>query len=356
MLGQEPPRPLPHQGSVSSLVTRSRTTGSQWLPVVLFALISAVSGCAGGAGTEHDAAELRRDLNAIMAANQRARMETEAQMAQRSREQAAETSRQLAALSGRLDAIAGDLNRMSTRLDDLSRRVDGLRAQAARPAAPARPETRVPTPVAPLTPATPSPAPPPSTAPAAPSAVAPPASPAAPPASPAPPPASPAAPGSGTSARVVPPPPAGPPRATAGAPTAEESYQAAFSDLTRGRYPLAIEGFREFLRRHPDSPLADSAQYGIGEAYFSAARASANQGQSDRARREWEQAALEFRKVSVNYPRGGKVPTALYKEALALGEIKQTALSRIRLQYLIDTFPQSAEAPLAKERLGTLKP
>ena len=62
----------------------------------------------------------------------------------------------------------------------------------------------------------------------------------------------------------------------------------------------------------------------------------------------------EFRKVVVAYPRGSKVPTALYKEALALVDLKQTALAQARLQYLVDHFPQSEEAPLAKERLAAL--
>ena len=60
------------------------------------------------------------------------------------------------------------------------------------------------------------------------------------------------------------------------------------------------------------------------------------------------------RRVSLNYPRGDKVPTALYKEALALLELKQPRLAQTRLQYLIDNFPQSEEAPLAKERLANL--
>ena len=48
------------------------------------------------------------------------------------------------------------------------------------------------------------------------------------------------------------------------------------------------------------------------------------------------------------------IPTALYKEALALLKLKQTKLAQARLQYLIDNFPQSEEAPLAKERLTAL--
>ena len=137
--------------------------------------------------------------------------------------------------------------------------------------------------------------------------------------------------------------------------SAEDSYQAAYLDFSRGRYELAMSGFRDFLRRHPDSPLADSAQYGIGESYYSMATAAAAQGQSDKATQALEQSVQEFRKVIVIYPRGAKVPPALYKEALALAELKQTALARARLQYLVDNFPQSEEAPLAKERLSALK-
>ena len=144
-----------------------------------------------------------------------------------------------------------------------------------------------------------------------------------------------------------------PPPARSGGASAEESYQAAYLDFSKGLYPLAVSGFRDFLRRFPDSPLADSAQYWIGEAYFSMARATASQ--PEKARENLEQAVQEFRKVVVAYPRGSKVPTALYKEALALVDLKQTALAQARLQYLVEHFPQSEEAPLAKERLAGLK-
>ena len=132
-------------------------------------------------------------------------------------------------------------------------------------------------------------------------------------------------------------------------------YQAAYLDFSKGNFALAIPAFREFVRRFPDSPLADSAQYAIGESHFSMARAAATAGQPDKSKEELEQAVQEFRKVIVNYPRGSKVPTALYKEALALAELKQTALAQARLEYLLQHFPQSEEAPLAKERLAALK-
>jgi TolA-binding protein len=144
-------------------------------------------------------------------------------------------------------------------------------------------------------------------------------------------------------------------RPSTGALQPQDVYQAAYIDFSKGSYPLAIAGFREFLRRYPDDELADNAQYWIGEAHFAVARTHANAGQADRATQELERAVQEFRKVVANYPRGDKAPTALYKEALALVELKEPALAQARLQYLIDNFPQAEETPLARERLAALK-
>ena len=76
---------------------------------------------------------------------------------------------------------------------------------------------------------------------------------------------------------------------------------------------------------------------------------------SDKATQELEEGVREFRKVITNYPRGEKVPTALYKEALALLELKQPSMAEARLQYLIENFPRAEETPLARDRLATLK-
>jgi tol-pal system protein YbgF len=159
----------------------------------------------------------------------------------------------------------------------------------------------------------------------------------------------------------APPPPAAPPGPPAGARPAtgalqpNDVYQAAYIDFSKGSYPLAIAGFREFVRRYPDDELADNAQYWLGEAHLALARGLANAGQSERATQALEQAVLEFKKVVANYPRGDKAPAALYKEALALIELKQPGLAQARLQYLVDNFPQAEETPLARERLAALK-
>ena len=285
------------------------TKGSHRLPFVasaaLLAMVAASAGCAdvSGQALQQDVAQLRQDVNSLTLAVHRGRGDTDTvvgQLDRRTREQGADTAKQIAALGVRLDALSGEVARVTARVDELSQRVDSLGRSAPSGGA-----------------------------------------------SPIPPPAR-----SG-GATVPAPSVAAAPRTAGSGATAEESYQAAYLDFSKGLYPLSVSGFRDFLRRFPDSALADSAQYWIGEAYFSMARATA--GQPDKARENLEQAVQEFRKVMVAYPRGSKVPTALYKEALALVELKQTALAQARLQYLVEHFPQSEEAPLAKERLATLK-
>jgi len=274
------------------------TKGSLWLPLVVSIAIT-VGGCAGTMDetTQQEMAQLRRDVNALNLAVHRGRGESDTSLNQidrRSREQAAENARQTAAMNTRLESLSAEVNRLSARVDELSRRLD---SQNRAPSGGSGPSPRP----------TPAPTPPPS--------------------------------GGSKSSNE---------------PGAEESYKAAYSDFTKGNYTLAVAEFRDFVRQYPDSPRVDSAQYWIGESYFSIGRAAAAAGQPEKSREALERSVQEFRKVFVNYPGGRQVPTALYKEALALVELKQMKVAQARLQYLVDNFPQSEEAPLARERLKSL--
>jgi TolA-binding protein len=274
------------------------TKGSLWLPLVISAALAA-AGCASGAdeAVQQDLAHTRQDLDGLNLAVHRSRGETEtvlSQLERRTREQSGESARQLSAMNARIDSLTAEMNRLSVRLDELAQRIqDQNRPSGAGPSG--RP--------------TPSPSPAPS--------------------------------------------PSGGARSP-GDSTAEQSYKTAYLDFTKGNYTLAIAEFREFVRRNRDASQADVAQYWIGESYFSMGRAAAAAGQPEKAREALEQSVQEFRKVFVTYPRGRQVPTALYKEALALVELRQVKVAQARLQYLVDNFPQSEEAPLARERLKSL--
>ena len=277
-----------------------------------------------GTATQQDLMQLRADVAALQLALQRAKSESEAASSQserRAREHTTAAERQLAALTQRVESLSSTVASLSGRVDEMNTRVEALNRQLR--STPPRSSAAPAAPTGPAAPATPT---------------------------------APAPPAPGVAAAPAPAPPPVTSRPTTGSLQPQDIYQAAYLDFSKGSYPLAIAGFREFLRRFPDHELAGNAQYWVGEAHYSLARGHANQNQADRAREALEQAVIEFQRVAANYPRGEKVPAALFKEALALIDLKQTALAQQRLEYLIKNFPQAEETPLARDRLTTLKP
>ena len=287
--------------------------------ILLLALLLIAGGCASsvevtGEATKQDVFQLRADLAQAQQHAQRARAELDtltAQLERRVREQQSDGERQTTTLMQRMEGLSSTLATLSARVDELAAQLEAAGRQPGAAAPPVRPAPAPPN----AAPAPPSPAPL-AAPPAVPAAVAPPAT---------------------------------------GALQPQDIYQAAYIDFSRGNYSLAIAGFREFLRRYPAHDLAGNAQYWLGEGYLGLARAYANAVQADKEAEALSQAVQEFRKVLVNYSRADKVSTALYKEALALIELKQPQQAAARLQYLVENFPQAEEAPLARERLAGLK-
>ena len=134
--------------------------------------------------------------------------------------------------------------------------------------------------------------------------------------------------------------------------TSRDLYQAAYLDFSRGNFALAIGGFREFVRRHPHDDAADNAQYWIGEAYLSLAHRYQDAGELQRTDQALKEAARSFHDVAERYPGADKVPAALYREALVLLDLHQPSTARDRLEYLIQRFPGTPEARLARERVA----
>ena len=347
--------------------------------VRVLAVALVLGGCATGAdvaglSTQDEVLRLRTDVTSLQRSLQQARTQTEAlssQLAARppappsdAVRQAEATNQRLAeVISQRLESVARTLAAITKRVDDLTTRVDALarqvRAAAIRPGAGAAQGSSPP--VVPP-PASRIVGPAPAAASAAPATSAPvtPGPPSAAPVEPAPATAAPATTGGPSTAAPVSPaagttPTPGPARSTTGAPKPQDLYQASYIDFSKGNYTLAIDGFREFLRRYPDHVQASNAQYWIGEGHAALAQQHANAGQTERATEALQRAVQEFRKVVANYPRGDRAPTALYKEALTLMELKQPAVAQSRLQYLVDNFPQAEEIPFARERLAALR-
>jgi tol-pal system protein YbgF len=118
-------------------------------------------------------------------------------------------------------------------------------------------------------------------------------------------------------------------------------YDQAAQDLTQGRYAMALQNFRQFVGKFPTHDLADNAQYGVGECFF--------------AQSQFDSASVAYAAVDTNYPQGDKVPSALYKRALAEEKLGRDSVSRQILEDLVKRYPLAGESQLARERLGTSK-
>jgi tol-pal system protein YbgF len=119
-------------------------------------------------------------------------------------------------------------------------------------------------------------------------------------------------------------------------------YESAYLDVTRGNYPLAIQGFGSYLQYYPNTELSDNAQYWIGEAYY--------------AQNDFASAIREYQKLIDSYPKGDKVPAALLKLGFSNQTMGEEAAARAALERITKDFPKSEEARLAKDRLASLGP
>ncbi|MGE5236699.1 MAG: tol-pal system protein YbgF [Acidobacteriota bacterium] len=126
----------------------------------------------------------------------------------------------------------------------------------------------------------------------------------------------------------------------AGAPEPAQLYTAAYEDYLRGNYDLAIQGFREYVKRFPTTELADNALYWIGESYYS--------------KRQFQEAIAAFTELLNAYKTSDKAAAALLKKGLAYLEMNDKSQAVINLQYVIYEHPGTKEAELARNRLASL--
>jgi tol-pal system protein YbgF len=118
---------------------------------------------------------------------------------------------------------------------------------------------------------------------------------------------------------------------------AQELFNAAYADYSKGNYPLATQGFEEYLRNYGDTGLADNARYWIGVCHYDSG--------------DFEKAIDEFDRLLKDYPDGDKVPGAHLKKGLAYLEMNRISQGVVQLQHLIERYPNSDEARVARERL-----
>ena len=122
-------------------------------------------------------------------------------------------------------------------------------------------------------------------------------------------------------------------------PAAEgKAYEAALNQFKLGNYPVAISAFQGFVVAYPTSPLAPSAQYWIGNAYY--------------AMRDYKKAITAQQKVLTSWPDSSKAPDAMLNLASSQDAAGDRSSARKTLEALVQKYPASPAAASAKQRLA----
>ena len=120
----------------------------------------------------------------------------------------------------------------------------------------------------------------------------------------------------------------------------QQEYDAAFELMKQGLYDRAVKAFRAFLVKHPDSGLADNAQYWIAEGNY--------------VLRNYKLALEEFTKV-VNAANNPKAPDALLKIGYVHYELGAYDKARKTLTDVQERYAGTGVAKLAAVRLEKMK-
>jgi tol-pal system protein YbgF len=121
----------------------------------------------------------------------------------------------------------------------------------------------------------------------------------------------------------------------------EALYQQALNTFKGGDSQKARELLTKFIGQYPNNELAANAHYWLGETYYT--------------EKIYDQAILEFEKVIKNYPGKEKVPAAMLKQAMAFKGLGDLTSAKYVLNKLLESYPRSEEASLAKAKLKELK-
>ncbi len=121
----------------------------------------------------------------------------------------------------------------------------------------------------------------------------------------------------------------------------EVLYGRAFDALKAANYPEAISGMTGFVAQFPTHPLADNAQYWLGQTYY--------------VTRDYAKAIDAFASVGSRSPDSSKAPDALLKKGLSELSLGRNDAARASFNELLRRYPQNDAARTAREQLARLR-
>ena len=123
-------------------------------------------------------------------------------------------------------------------------------------------------------------------------------------------------------------------------PDADSLYTQGLSYYNGGQYDLSIQSFQDYLKYYKDTDRASNAQFYIGECYYS--------------QQDYKRAIEAYDACSEKYPAGNKAAAAQLKKGFSLLALDQKTAGIRELRSLVQRFPDSHEADLARQRLKKL--
>ena len=122
---------------------------------------------------------------------------------------------------------------------------------------------------------------------------------------------------------------------------AEETYQAAMIQFNRGSVNTARRAFESFLAEYPDHRLAPSSQFFLADILE----------QENRL----DDAIEAFLRVAQLYPAADRVPQALYRIGAIYSLQGNVDQAETYLERVVNTYPDSGAAELARELLREIR-
>ena len=120
----------------------------------------------------------------------------------------------------------------------------------------------------------------------------------------------------------------------------KDIYLDAYQAFKDGRTGEAREKFQSLLSDYPVNEYTDNARFWIGESYYKDG--------------SYEDAILAYEELFKKHADSDKVPGAMLKQGLAFYALKEKKTGQLILEKLIEKFPDSEQARLAKKKMKKL--
>jgi len=114
-------------------------------------------------------------------------------------------------------------------------------------------------------------------------------------------------------------------------------YDRVMEEFKHRDYEAALAGFRFFLELHGQSSLAANAQYWVGECQYRLGR--------------YKEALKSFHHLVSYYPLSPKLSASTLKIGQTYTRLKDHEKARMMYERVIDQYPETAEAELARKAL-----